>query len=286
MAKTKILLALIAFIAALLLLLVPGILSDSTMELSKVDQIPDIKQTVKGFGFPEKGLAFCAPVVVLDSFIWLSQNGYPKILGEGSGKGDDLTIVACRKLAELMETCPGPGTTTEQFIQGVKHYIEKCTPYRIASLKYEGWNRHSKEFDNGDSVPSLTWIKEGIRGNRCEWINIGWYKIDPVTKRMERQEGHWVTLVGYGVDLSGVAEPNTLIVRDPSPVLSQDPRKIFITVEPLIDGKLIGPHDGLPRDAKNYLFIKSMGTGVDSSGNRKGIIDGAIVLDLFPAWVP
>ena len=265
--------------AGLLVLFLPGIQSDSTMELSKVDAIPDIKQTDKRFGFPEKGLAFCAPVAVLDSFSWLSKNGYKIILPEVSKEVDPETG-ACRKLAELMETRPGLGTTTEQFLTGIKRYIETSTPYKIQSLKYEGWNRHSPEYDNAQPCPDLKWIKEGIRDKRSEWINIGWYKIDPATKTLERQQGHWVTLVGYGIGLDGAADPNTLIVRDPSPVLSKEPRKIFITVEPLKEGKLTGAHEGLPRDAAGYLFIKSMGNGVDSSGNRTGVIDGAIVLEL------
>lgn len=272
------------FLVSLSLLLLPGILTDSTMELGKVDEIPDIKQTDSRFGFPKKGLEFCAPVVVLDSFVWLAKNGYKDLLLPATKEADAETV-SCRKLAELMDTTPGPGTTTDQFLRGIKRYVEECTPYKILSLKYRGWNRHSPEYDDKQPCPSLKWIKEGIRDHRVAWINIGWYKIDPATKVMERQQGHWVTLVGYGVGFDGAADANTLIVRDPSPVLSKDPRKIFITVEALSDGQLTGAHEGLPRDARDYLFIKSMGNGVDSSGNRKGIIDGVIVLDLQPAWI-
>ncbi len=272
----------VIFVFAAIYLLLPGFQSQSQMDLSKADSIPDFKQNEKRFDFPDRGKDYCAPVAVLDSFVWLSKNGYPELLlqDKTSGKEAAAEIATCKKIAELMLTKTGPGTTTEQFLEGLSSYLEKYSPYRIHSLKYQGWNRHSSKYASGEAVPELSFIKSGISGKRLCWINIGWYKVSENGEVFGRQSGHWLTVVGYGAALSGVADPDSLIVRDPNPVLSQEPRKIFIKVEKLKSGRLEGLHEGLPRSACNYLAIKSMGTGRDTSGNRFGLIDGAISLEL------
>jgi len=277
---------LIVALGGAIVLIFPALRSQYLIYLEKEDLIPDIKQTDKRLGFPEMGKDYCGPVVVMDSFVCLKRKfGYDKIVSDLLAGSDELPVESCRKLAELMGTKNGIGTSTENFLRGVKNYVEKSTPYLIRSLKYEGWNRHLPEYDNGHAVPELDWIKEGIRDNRSAWINLGWYKFDPDKKEYLRLSGHWVALIGYGVGLDGLADPNTLIVRDPDPVLSQESRKIFLTVEPIAEGILSGPHSGLPRAAKGYLRVKSMGNGIDSSRNRNGIIDGVIVLDLWPPFL-
>lgn len=273
----------VVFVCVVAALLLPAITSQATMYLDKVDEIPDIKQTDKRLHFPDNGKDFCAPVVVIDSFVQLKKHGYNRIFGDQAGSAE-IPLDACSKLAKLMNTRTGPGTTTEDFLAGLKHYVEQFTPYKIKSLKYEGWNRHPAKFDNGQAAASLDWIKHGIRDNNCAWLNIGWYTINAESHEMKREAGHWVCLVGYGIGIDGVSDPNTLVVRDPDPVLSEESRKIFITVAPLETGYLTGPHYGLPRNAKGYLGIKAMGNGLDTTRHRTGIIDGAIVLELWPAW--
>ncbi|MBX9721881.1 MAG: hypothetical protein K2X81_10840, partial [Candidatus Obscuribacterales bacterium] len=88
-------------IAVMAVLIWPAINSQNTMYLDKVDQIPDIKQVEKRFAFPEEGKDFCAPVVVTDSFVWLSKNGYESILGKSAAAAAADPVVDCgRKLAE------------------------------------------------------------------------------------------------------------------------------------------------------------------------------------------
>lgn len=272
----------IIFLLGIIVLFWPAINSSIIIYIDKVEQIPDIKQTDRRLQFPDFGKDYCAPVVVANSFLFLKNHGYNKVILKQDSESE-LPVVSCQRLGELMKTKTGPGTSTENFLVGLKQYIETSTPYSIMSLKYRGWNRHPREFDDGQAVPDLSFVKHGIRDNRCEWLNIGWYKADPQKKELIRESGHWVTLVGYGIGADGVSNPNTLIVRDPEPVLSEESRKIFLTVGELRDGTLKGPHEGLPRAAKGYLQIKSMGNGLeDTSHHRIGIIDGAIVLELWP----
>jgi hypothetical protein len=271
------------FLALAAYLFAPAICSQFIMFTEKVDSIPDIKQTDPRLALPDRGKDFCAPVAVLDSFVQLQKNGYDKIID--SPGADALPASSCQKIANLMETRSGSGTTTENFLKGLSDYIRQFTPYKIRALKYQGWNRHQKEFDSKQAVPQLSWLKNGIQGNRCEWINIGWYSKDPQSGELRRNAGHWVSLIGYGMGISGESDPNVLIVRDPDPVLSNEPRKIFVKVEKMQeDLQLTGPHYGLPRSSLGYLRIVSMGNGVSKAYNRTGIIDGAIVLDLQPSW--
>jgi hypothetical protein len=274
----------VLFVLAAGVIFFPAVTARLTMYVDKVSEIPDIKQTDRSLNFPEHGRDFCAPVAVTDSFAWLYRHGYDRIFGAGTDEAA-LRLSACRKLAELMCTRNGPGTTSEDFLAGLKRYIQECTPYSIRSLKYQGWNRHEQEYDCGRAAPELDWIKAGVRGDNSAWINIGWYEKDARTGELRRVDGHWVVLVGYGMDTGGVANASTLIVRDPDPVLSDEPRKIFLTVEPLAAGTLTGPQQGLPRPAAGYLQIKSMGNVLDTSRKRLGIIDGAIVLELWPSWL-
>lgn len=285
--KSKLLfiIAVPVFLAGVIALLAPAISSQFVIFTDKVDEIPDIKQTDPRLNLPDKGRDYCAPVAVLDSFLQLQKQGYDKILDNSSSK--QLPIDSCQKMALLMDTRTGPGTTTENFLKGLNEYISSNTPYNIASLKYQGWNRHQRQFSDGQPVPQLEWLKNGIRDKRCEWINIGWYSKDAITGELKRDAGHWVTLVGYGMVIDGGSDPNTLIVRDPDPVLSLEPRKIFVKVEPMKEElQMTGPHFGLPRSSKGYLRIVSMGNGVSKAYNRTGIIDGAIVLELQPPWLP
>lgn len=278
------LIMLFAAIAAFLFF--PAISSKYIMYLDKVDEIPDIKQTDKLLQLPSEGRDYCAPVVVMDSFIQMKKHGFRQILLK-EDESRRLPEGSCRQLAKLMNTRTGTGTTTEDFLNGLKRYIEELTPYSIRSLKYEGWNRHPAEFDNGHAVAELEWIKNGIRDNRCEWLNIGWYKRDAQSGELLRESGHWVCLTGYGMGADGGSNADTLIVRDPEPVLSPDPRKIFINVKALNENTIMrGPHEGLPRSCRGYLSIESMGNGFDSSHHRIGIIDGAIVLELKAQWLP
>lgn len=275
----------VVFIGMILVLLLPAITAQFGMYVEKVDQIPDIKQTDQRFGFPDKGRDFCAPVVVADAFVYLNKNGYQRILDDADNP-EDVPVRTCCKLAELMHTRTGPGTTTEDFLSGLQQYIAQHTPYSIKSLSYSGWNRHPKEFDIGRPIPDLKWIKDGIQDNRSEWLNIGWYSRDPQTGVLKRLTGHWVIMAGYGIGADGISNANTLIARDPDPGHADASRKIFITVAPMTDGQLTGPHAGLPRSAIGYLQIKSLGnSGNVDHKDHTGIIDGAIILELAPSWM-
>lgn len=268
-----------ALVLTVIYLLLPAVLSGSAMDVSRVDEIPDYKQTDPSFGFPGKGLKFCAPVAVLDSFVYLSKHGYSSLLRpEDNGIAE-----ACRNIAKCMQTGDA-GTSTEQFLKGVDTYIKDHSPYKISALVYAGWNRHQKEFDCQKQIPDLRFIKDGINGTRSEWLNIGWYRYDAEHRAYLREEGHWVVLTGYGMNFSGAADENTLIVKDPNPVAGMSSRKVFISVHPLKDASLTGPHEGLPREAAGYLCIDSMSEVLDAQ-KRIGIIDGAVVLDLMPGYM-
>lgn len=268
------------FLITAAFLFFPAISSRFVVYDEKINEIPDIKQTDPRLNFPQQGKDFCAPVVVVDSFAWLQKHGYDRILGSPEVK--DPEIAACRKLAGMMATTPGTGTTTENFLAGLQKYISTGTPYALKSLKYEGWNRHQREFGNAADVPDLEWIKAGIRGNNCAWLNIGWYEEDRYTNSLVRTDGHWVALIGYGKENGGAANSSVIIVHDPDPVLSKEPRSIFIKLEALKEGTLRGPHQGLPRSASGYFRARPAGNGADPTRNRTGIIDGVIVLELQP----
>jgi hypothetical protein len=168
----------------------------------------------------------------------------------------------------------------------VDWYLQDCG-YQYARLQYQGWRYHDPAFGTGVEVPDLPWIKQGIRGYSSAWLNLGWYNYDAGTDQYTRTGGHWVTLVGYGHD-SSLATPTYLIIHDPAWGDGSSIFNLYLFLERIDSGTLVGNYSGLPRSAVGYykatrtLYPQANNTTLVSAPEAAdfGILDGVVVLEM------
>src|SRR6202034_2187503 len=117
--------------------------------LDKVSSTPDLTQTDPRGQFAENGTNYCAPVAVSNSFVWLSDHGYPKLLpdsGKNISPANKQTELLNRQIAlakilsspEFMNTKADEGTYVDNVLLGIKKYVQK-QGYAIKQLSYQGF---------------------------------------------------------------------------------------------------------------------------------------------------
>jgi hypothetical protein len=246
----------------------------------KINSIPDLTQTNPDANFPEGGKAFCAPSAISNALMWLDSNGFPNLVDNtGHPISDQANLAKLLASKTYMDTDPEKGTGTSRIIKGLKKYVAD-RGYEIESLQYQGWRPLNKDIADVPAglFPNLDWMKRGIIGSGCVWLNVGWYKYDASSNKYERLDGHWVTLVGYGKDPNDNLDPNILIFHDPS----RRAGKIFANeharATQITAGTLTGKFKGLPRNAAG-LYKLTYRMHIKPSADC-AIIDGAVALRL------
>jgi C-terminal processing protease CtpA/Prc len=246
-----------------------------------IHSIPDLTQTDERANFPGGGTEYCCLVAVANSLMWLDSNGFPELVrNSGDLFDDEVKLVKLLGSKAYMDTSLEYGTGTTKIMRGVKKYVLDCG-YEIERLEYQGWRKHPQEMKSGFPVPRLSWIKQGILGKGAVWLNVGWYKYNRAKNEYTRIAGHWVTLAGYGKDENSRADPNILILHDPSPRAGKSFGNEYASVNRIRSGTLAGEWIGLPRSAAGYY---TLGGGMHIKREADvAVIDGVILLELKPA---
>jgi hypothetical protein len=260
-------------------------LAQPSVFLDKVDTTPDLTQTDPRGKFAENGINYCAPVAVSNSFVWLSEHGYPKLL-PNVPKGESTNIVS-RQLSlvkilgssDYMDTKADEGTYVDNVLLGIKKYVLK-QGYSIKNISYQGFRSNLAEFDGGARSPRLASLKQGLIGKSAVWLNIGWYQHNPNSGTYVRVGGHWITLVGYGIDKDNKHIDNGLIVHNPSPRSGNTFHNDFVSLVP-VQGVLVSRRGllGFPRPA--WGFYKIVGDLVPLPGSDTVILESAVILELY-----
>ena len=249
----------------------PGIYTE------KVKSTPDMTQTDPAAKLPNGGRSHCGPVAVSNSLMWLAGNGFenlsPNLQDRRKAHFEIARSLGSKK---YMNTNLKTGTGAGGILEGLARYIED-KGYEYRYLKFQGWRRHREQFDLGEPIPDLNWLKSGIKGNSTAWLNIGWYKYNPWTNEYARIGGHWATLVGYGVAEKGKPYPAILLIHDPAPRCGKSPHE-YVRMELISSGRLTGRQSGLPRSAKGYYKMTG-GMHVKKTADF-GVLDGAVVLKM------
>jgi hypothetical protein len=249
--------------------------------IAKINSYPDYTQTDPAYGgFPGKGSDYCGPVSASNAIMWLSEHGFPNLSPHtGDRKKDQYDVAYALGSAKYMNTGiagAATGTNPTKFCRGLKQYVLD-SGYKYASLEFQGWRDIPAEFDTRASVPDLEWARQGIRGNGCAWLSIGWYTYDRAADEYTRFNSHWVTLVGYGHD-GKIPNPEYLIVHNSATSSVSQPNE-YILPEPIQSGTFKGNYPGLPCSAKGY----TKANGLPWPGRADaGIIEYAIVLQMQP----
>ncbi|MDI6798110.1 MAG: hypothetical protein QMD09_14275 [Desulfatibacillaceae bacterium] len=284
-------------------------LPDSYTE--KVLSTPDLYQGDRQARLPGGGRGYCAPVAVSNSLFWLVQNGFANLLPSINGRPmTQAQLAGLLGMGKYMNTSLKNGTSPAELMHGVELFLTEQGA-EIEMLAYQGWRAHQEEFSTGRSIPDLNWIKEGLLGNSGVWLNLGWYKFDPVAKTYTRVGGHWVTLVGYGIGENGLPDPAVLIVHDPavrgrrlevnppsqegdeSQVTLEDgggkeasvrfvaaPRRDRLRLEPIREGVLANAKPDIQIPAAGYFKVLGADSIIQSADTA--ILDGVVVLRLTP----
>lgn len=243
---------------------------------SKISDMPDLTQTDKRGNLPGKGRSYCGPVAVSNSLVWLARHGYPNLAPGYNGTIQSQASIAKVLGLKYMKT-NSKGTNTTRVIQGVRRYVQD-RGYRIAYLGYSGWHWVPSNYFTGQKRPSLAFIKRGALGRSAGWINLGWYKYDPVRRTYKRVRGHWVTLAGYGVDSNGKKSPDTILMHDPA---SRNGRKMatnYVKLRLLNGGTMFNNSGKRTVNAKGFYAIKS-GLVINKKADI-GIIDGVVLMTM------
>jgi len=260
---------------------------------SYVDKIfftPDLTQSDPRGQFAENGANFCAPVAVSNSFVWLSEHGYPQLLpGKNNNLPDkdkerdtlynQIALAKTLSSSEFMNTKAEEGTYVDEVLLGIKKYILK-QGYSIKQLSYQGFRSNLAEFNSGTRNPKLASLKQGIIGKSGVWLNIGWYQSNPASGTYVRVGGHWVTLVGYGVDKNGKPANNVFVIHNPSARAGATFHNDYVIFEP-IQGVLVSRRGllGFPRPA--WGFYKILGDLSPVPGSDTAILESAVILELY-----
>mgnify|MGYP001098765619 FL=1 len=250
----------------------------SDIYVEKINTVPDMLQTDREANLPGKGMQYCLPVSVSNSFVWLSENGFERLMEKGIRKKTaQFKVASILGSSEYMNTSLKNGTGTKGLLVGIDKYI-RAKGYEYRSLRYQGWRYHPKQYSTGIKIPALKWIKEGMKGKSAVWLNVGWYRYNKRNDEYLRIGGHWVTLVGYGVDENGNRDGNVLIVHDPSPRAGRAFANEYVRLESINGGRVTGNKKGLPHDAEGYYRLTG-GMHIKKRADL-GILDGVVVLKM------
>ncbi|MFP5212435.1 MAG: hypothetical protein ACLGPL_03570 [Acidobacteriota bacterium] len=245
----------------------------------KMNAIPDQAQTDPSANFPHGGVHLCGPCAVSNSMVWLSDHGYRKLVPEGNGgKTSQIDLVRLLGSDRYVGTTMEKGSSPEQIMLGVSRFL-KDRGYDYERMQYQGWRQHSAQFSTGVTTPDLNWIKAGMLGNSAVWLNLGWYLYDEAKREYRRTGGHWVTMVGYGVDEHGTANDSVLIVHDPFPRNGMAPSNDYLHLERINDDAMIQSREAPPGgiSAKGQYRLTR---GIAMKTGARALLDGAIILHM------
>jgi len=241
-----------------------------------VDEIPDLLQIDPEARFEGMGAAFCAPVAVSNSLVWMHRTGLASLLDPAdTEKKAQIALVKSLASQNYMNTDVKKGTGPWGVLSGLDHYLKerKVSGY---NLLYQGWRPHPKPFHCERLVPDTAWMYDILRQGGGVWLNVGWYTYASEKNQYKRIGGHWLTLVGYGEEEDGKPNPKMLILHDPGPRAGATFANEYVLCRVISSGTLTGDRKGLPRPAEGFHKLEG-GMHVRRTADC-AILDGVVAL--------
>jgi hypothetical protein len=243
---------------------------------ARFGETPDLTQTDPELELPGNGESHCAPVAASNALVWLANQGHEPLLPVGgTEKERQKRLVKRLSSARFMSTNELNGTSSRAVLAGLHRYLESVgVPYK--RLAYQGWRAHQARFATGVAIPELGFIRGGLGEHSMVLINAGWYRPLKDGRLFMRRGGHWLAVVGAGVDEHGAPDPNVLVLRDSAPYAGDEPALEYARLEPIERGYLNELKTVLP--ARGYQRLTG-GMHVKRPG-EVAILDGVVVLEL------
>ncbi|MFC2030157.1 hypothetical protein ACFLWA_05450 [Chloroflexota bacterium] len=245
-----------------------------------MNSTPDLMQTDPALELANGGRTSCASVSITNSLGWLADNGFADLtLMDPAG---ERTHTATAQALDRHFGIPhSGGILPPRLVSELSRFL-LARGYQPTDfcLEYQGWL-----VSNGDAqAPSIDVVKRGIIGTSAVWLLVGFYRYDNDTDEYVLLSHHYVTLVGYGLDGSGSADPSILIIHDPAPRSGEGISHDHVRLEPIDSGTLmvdpgsrLEPHyPQLPVAAAGYY--KLAGELAYNPEADVAILDAAVIL--------
>lgn len=177
--------------------------------------------------------SFCGPTAVSNSMMYLIKNGYPKL----AHKNSQIEMVKLLGSEDYMDAFGG-GTSMLDMTRSVKRYIEE------KGYKLEGaYIEHISATSDHNSLKNLDYLTYkpnqeslDVEAFKKRVINpksiciLLWGRYEAEKKEFHRTGGHYVTVVGYGLNTKGDlknSDATLLSVHDPSTKPTEDKQRVL-----------------------------------------------------------
>lgn len=261
-----------------LLLLLHGPSQAATYDTSRLSQFPDFSQTDPALGLPGGGTHYCVPVATANALVWYAkERGYTDLLPvRGLSMTEKVSAVA-KKLgtSRYMSTAPKGGTSHVKFMSGLSAFIADAG--YSSKIFFQGrWRLPSKYGRIDVAAPALETIQDKFSSGSAVFLSIGYYQHGDRPGELKRLGGHFVTVVGYGVDERGNVDRDMVVLHDPGDRRSPNVKKRYLRLEKLRNGRFVDRRGG-ETDASEHLKISE---GMRLRDGIVGVVDAVIALDL------
>lgn len=230
-------------------------------------ELPSFIQTDPAAGFPNGGRMYCAPAAVSNSLAVLFA---AELEEQGLAQVGLIKLLASNG---YMYTHPKRGTRTpNQLLRAVQRFVQK-RGVEDFTLRMVGIRDCDREFSRAHLKPSLQTIHEALAGGAAVWLNVGWYDHDPETGIYQRDDGHWVTAVGYDMGSDETKEPGFLLIHDP-----RLGGRLQVGTRELATGRIVGASPDYQFPAK---LIHQLTTGFPvKRGADCALLDAVVILQI------
>ena len=227
--------------------------------------------------------SFCGPTAVSNGIIYWTKNGYPDL----NPMNSQVEMVKVLGSEEYMNAFNG-GTNLYNLCKAVNMYLkENGSKLKKAYIRHIGKPSYSNSLEKASYV-DVKYYQKSIDPNfyKKNLINpkslqiLLWGKYKMEKGGLVRVGGHYVTVVGYGLDEKDKPNKNMLIIHNPS-TSPKKPKRQFLDLKPLAgyDGIKRGTvlkalrSDGTTRWATKAEGKILVGTGKTTYRVLDGIID-------------
>lgn len=237
--------------------------------------MPDLTQTDPALGVVGGGESWCGPVAVSNGLAWLGAQGRETLIPPGeSPRERQLELVRQLGSSRYMGTTPNGGTGTDNLLKGLHAYL-RDSGWGYRRLQYQGWRSHPARFTTGVKSAELGFIEKALGDGGIVVIHAGWYTPSKYGGDFHRRHGgHWLSVVGVGIDEDGRPAADTLVVHDPAPYAGAEGARHFVKLTTLEGGWLLAEDGAFP--AKGYHRLEG-GMKIKRDGDI-AVLDGAVAL--------
>ncbi|MEM8892724.1 MAG: hypothetical protein AAGD28_32385, partial [Bacteroidota bacterium] len=180
--------------------------------------------------------SFCGPTAVSNGVMYWVKNGYSTL----DPKDSQVEMVKVLGSESYMNSFNG-GTNLYNLSKGLHKYLkENGAQLKKAYIQHIGKPNRSDDIKDDLSYVDLKlsqksirldYFKKGLINPKSTHILL-WGRYEKDGKALLRTGGHYVTLVGYGIDDKGKLDKNLLIIHNPSSS-DKKPKREFLNLRPL-----------------------------------------------------